>query len=488
MLITRMQPVQEAYFGKSKNLLEAEKIIQDIITRFDVPFEKVGKRIIDAAKLNSSSENKKLEELFKREFGFGEMVIHWEGTDTANAYTMTRGVMRLIDEDIPKLPVQSKSGGYYDPSHNYLCVVNIYAGLIDMGLTAEEMVSVILHEIGHNFQCTPINNIAIICDYLWIPINAIYTYKSLQGSWEAFNQLRNIIKTGKLVKAGQIKHTIEIHRQLVQGFSQEAVNLAYYLISFFVHFKRLGFRTIGLIYSEFAPELLKESFKEMDEWILNNKNKVEAKWKAYVKRYRKRQEEIAKNKDYVSWKILGSSVFDLAWIVFLRDMTIIQDLYDSQTHYSGEVFADSFATAYGYGPAMVSSQTKFEKYRLENPAFGLQKSNKYNTYNQYIYLMYEMTTGMLDPHPRSQTRIKNQINKLERELDSDDIPPKMKEIIRNDLEKSRELYNAFLELPEEERHLVAIANFNHMNEMYFGGKIEFRDFINRVINFGMAEA
>ena len=102
--------------------------------------------------------------------------------------------------------------------------------------------------------------------------------------------------------------------------------------------------------------------------------------------------------------------------------------------------------------------------------------------------MYKMTRGMLYPHPRSQKRIKNQINKLERELDSDDIPPKMKEIIRNDLEKSRELYNAFLELPEEERHLVAIANFNHMNEMYFGGKIEFRDFINRVINFGMAEA
>lgn len=127
-MITKFQPVQEAYFGKSKNLLEAESILNSIIKEFKVPFDKVGKRIIDAAKLNSSPKNKKLQELFQKEFGFGEMVLHWDGTNTVNAWSFARGIIKLINTDMPKLPVRSNDGRYYDGGHNYLCVVNVYAG------------------------------------------------------------------------------------------------------------------------------------------------------------------------------------------------------------------------------------------------------------------------------------------------------------------------------------------------------------------------
>ena len=43
MLINNYTPVTEAYFGKSKYLVEAEKQLEIIIKRLKVPFKDIGK-------------------------------------------------------------------------------------------------------------------------------------------------------------------------------------------------------------------------------------------------------------------------------------------------------------------------------------------------------------------------------------------------------------------------------------------------------------
>ena len=127
MLISKMVPVQEAYIGKTQNLIECEIELGKIIKRMKVPFEKVGKRIVDAPAINKSKENKKICELLKKEFGFKEFYLHWDGDDTVNGCTWTEGVILRSGKQLPSLPLKQGQGKYYDHSHEYICVVNVFA-------------------------------------------------------------------------------------------------------------------------------------------------------------------------------------------------------------------------------------------------------------------------------------------------------------------------------------------------------------------------
>lgn len=487
-MITKFQPVQEAYFGKSKNLLEAESILNSIIKEFKVPFDKVGKRIIDAAKLNSSPKNKKLQELFQKEFGFGEMVLHWDGTNTVNAWSFARGIIKLINTDMPKLPVRSNDGRYYDGGHNYLCVVNVYAGLIDAGLTAEELMAVILHEIGHNFQCTPVTNIALFTDYIWIPIKMMEVSEAWKKARRAFKDIKDIWKIVEMLKEGKLQKSAKLIEEVKKNFSKSVMTLLTNIIRVEYYFSSMLGSVLRLIVREYIPEAMKKELEEIDKWILDNKNKVLARWKRYADQYQARKKAIESDTNRVAWDYLLSTVLDVAYYGLVGNIAAFEDLYNAQTGYAGEVFADSFATAYGYGGATVSLQAKFNQMRLKNPTLGLNKGNSNSVYNQYIFIMFSIVSASLDPHPMDQTRMKNQINKLERELESQEVPPKVKEAIRNDLAKAQEAYAAFIALPEDCRHLASVHNFYRINEMYFGGKLEIRDFFNRVLNLGMAEA
>ena len=470
-------PVQEAYFGKSQILLECESIIAKIIKKNKVPFEKVGHRIISATELNKSTENKKLEELFKKQFGFGKMCIHWDGSTEVNAFSFARGIIKLLDNDMPILPVKQNSGGYYDSSHNYLCVVNVSMGLFDIGCTAEEIVSIILHEIGHNFQCTPVTVASTFVDLIWVPINISESTKKFDKvSFDYSNSieiLKRIIAEGKFPVDLIVKAIAEASLLIYDGYKL--------LFKAFSDLFRIFLR-------ENAPESMYNYFKEMDEYILKNKNKILVKWKKYVEFYQKRLAEIKRQNNRLAFGPVKYLLSETIYRSLTAKVTTIQDLYDAQTGYSGEVFADSFATAYGYGAAVISSQSKFNKLRLSNPCFALNDGNKYSTYNQIIFLTFQIMTSMFDPHPMEQTRIKNQINKLKRELDSEEIPNDVKKIIIKDLEAANKAYDDFLKMPPELKHLSIIYNFIHFNEMYFGGKLEIRDILNRVINFGNAEA
>ena len=46
----------------------------------------------------------------------------------------------------------------------------------------------------------------------------------------------------------------------------------------------------------------------------------------------------------------------------------------------------------------------------------------------------------------------------------------------------------YLKFDDKERNISALMNFQRINILYFGGKLEVRDLINRVLNVGLAEA
>ena len=482
MLITRgMQPVTEAYFGKTKTLLKAEQVIAKLIKKFRVSsIDKVPERVIKTVEINKSPLNKELESLFCEEFGFKECIIHWDGSNEENAYTVPRGIIKSLSADIPRLPIKQGDGKYYDAAHECLCAVNVYAGLIDMGMNAEEIMAVILHEIGHNFQCTPSDHLWKIMDFVWVPVTAYYTYTKAKETYvngKAVKNLYNFMQneTDPAFIAASKAH---IFVQLLTGLK----NL--YFLKDYIQMTFAAFSRVLFIETE-GPEGAKSYFKEFDEYITNNKNKVLYMWRKYIEKLKK-AEETKKNMNDFNLNIFSFTLRDIIIDLIMSPIPLkVKNIYDSYSGYSGEVFADSFATAYGYGGATASIQRKFEKMRIDYQWKYLNKDNKYLTYNQYHYVMLSILRSLVtDPHPQHQTRIKNQINKLKRELENDNIPPKVKALIKADLEQAEAQYNQFLKLDTQYQYLTIIQNWYHINEVYFNGKMDFRDYINRAINMG----
>ena len=456
MFIHRMDVVQEAYFGKSKNLMEAERLIGQIRKKMIAKtIAQKAKRTIDALAINKSKENLALQKVLEAEFGFGEMVIHWDGAPVANAFSADRGILLILTDSFPKLPV-NQNGRYYDSDHGYMCVVNLYAGLFDEGLTDEEIMAVLLHEIGHNFQCTPMVNLCSLTDWVWGPLRIV---------------------AGIHMGAPSKNFLIDIYRY-VAGLSEVMA----------------GFSDIVLMFiRQHLSEELKAELDEADEWISEHKEKYRKMWEKILKNVEKNNQILKRRKDVY----LSGPILNLLWNLLTKALTFAlcgpytavswaEEFYNAQTGYSGEVFADSFASTYGYGAATVSLHKKFENMNYKSQFTAAE--NSHCVANQYIILMMYMMQMICDCHPTSQTRMKNQINKLKRELNSGDVPDSLKVKVAKDLQNAEAIYNQYLQMDESQKHLVAIHAFRNLNERWFGGKLEFRDIINRIVNVGMTEA
>lgn len=479
MLINAYSPVTESYFGKSQNLLEMEKLVQVLIDRFTVPFKDIGKRQIDAVSANKSKENKALEKLVCAEFGFKEAYIHWDGCDTVNAYTITNGILKLADDSVPALPIRNNNGRYYDSKHAYICVVNFYAGFIDVGLTAEEVVACMLHEIGHNFTCTPIVNVVSMVEWAFLPINIYHSVKNLIDTGKNIHDLVGAVTDKKLLRKDK-----DMYGQRVAELFSAIVRGIFRTSRYFSLIKSGIYR---VFFNYDAPEFAKQYFEEFDKRIEANKNKILVAWDEIVKRTEKAKEFYKKNPDYINGRMLVHTTFDALEFFYGGGIFIVQKALDLQSGYSNEVFADSFATAYGYGTATVSLQRKISYYCMDNRS--LAKANSYNVFNQYVMVMSLLLRCFIDEHPTSQTRMRLQIDKLRKELENPNVPPSLRKAMLKDLNRSEKLYDEYLNnFPKELKHLAVIINYIQLNEMYFGGKLDLREPINKLLNFGMDDA
>ena len=282
MLTKNYTPVTEAYFGKTKNLMEIEKLVAAALKRFTIKDLKAGgKRLIDAAKFNSSPENRKIEALFCKEFGFKEMVLHWDGDPIPNAWTLGHGLMKLADGSEPILPIRNGDGTYYDAKHMYLCVVNIYVGgFADYNFTADEVVACILHEIGHNFVCTPVVTAVTAIEWAFVPVNL---YKSLKHVGNIFDNVNKVVDAS---------NDPDVNQDLEKCKKIASTAFVQVFLNWFRANKYWNLVKQGLIgvFQYFIPDLIKRDLQELDEIILKNKNKVLAQWEEYMEHLEKLKE------------------------------------------------------------------------------------------------------------------------------------------------------------------------------------------------------
>ena len=145
---------QEKYFGKQDSLLRCEEYIKEIMDEVN----KNPNNLIDCNKLQA---NKKLENELCNIFGFRKTYIVWKALNIPNAYTITNSHVHF--SNIARAITIDKKKGYYDPTHQDVLFVCVYNGLITRNnLTPSELLAVILHEIGHNFDYSIYNTIQYV--------------------------------------------------------------------------------------------------------------------------------------------------------------------------------------------------------------------------------------------------------------------------------------------------------------------------------------
>ena len=136
--------VQEAYYGKLPEFDELESL-------FDSVIKKANKEGLNRCNPNKYPEQKKICKIFSKLFGFKETLFYWEPFYAANAYTYSLNVF-MVYTDKKKLIQKRQDKGFYDSSHSIILSVYITTGLLHKNMSARELIAVILHEIGHNFD------------------------------------------------------------------------------------------------------------------------------------------------------------------------------------------------------------------------------------------------------------------------------------------------------------------------------------------------
>lgn len=132
----------------------------------------------------------------------------------------------------------------------------------------------------------------------------------------------------------------------------------------------------------------------------------------------------------------------------------------------GEQFADSFATAYGYGPDLMTGLLKlgdYSKYIKKNGVLD-------NFFRDYADAANEIAIMLMDEHSSNQSRCKDCLTKLRKDLKRGDYPPDMREDLMAELRTLEEIYHKIVY--EDTKGKPFTAAWRKFINTFFGGHFE----------------
>lgn len=356
--------VTEAYIGKTSTLKQAEaeldKVLQ-IIYAFDQPSLETGKIV------NYSSCCRKFNDLLSKEFGtkilvnFTPMPIFSLG-----GYTFITSTMF----DFVQVNKNFKATGKLVSNPKLFPIyVNIsYALINEQKLDAEELMGIILHEIGHNIQHVPIITSLDIVSAFFSPLSgALYSN----------------IERGATIIAG-----IPVLNQLIR-------------------FENIFNKIIKDITGAGRMNALTTFYKLM-----------------IVKSHQ------------------------------------LYTLIDPVRHFGGyaaERYSDSFATAYGYGQGLSRGLLKIDGVTANTTYKKVVNSNKITAFGDMVLVTFMnicMMITMMGVHPATAHRIKNGLEKLERDLETGDYPVAVKKSLESDIKTMRKIYTDYLNASDAQKNEI----------------------------------
>ena len=353
------------------------------------------------AKLKYSGANSTLKEtlevnrLFEEQFGMEVFGLKIIPASYINAYTMV--IANRFDiaqyEDMPSMVEANPNTGYRFKDGNNFCVVAYITTqlIMDPNYTDAEILAILLHELGHNFA-----------DCIYDDINL------------ANKEMMNNYRTA-----------------MIQVIIMLAISI------------------VGL---PMAVGLFVRYIKELKE--LNNKNKRKeekktqkigkGKLSAFIRSIKAKANGISELISGILFRLSGGIH---AW---KRSMEIHGDKDKARKSLGrqNEVIADKFAGIYGYGPDLATALLKLEA----TPSASEKAVDKLGKFGKDIndkYAEAMLDINDYDVHPQVIQRIMEEIKLLENELKKEDLDPKVKKVIQDQLNQLRDIIKLATTVKEE---------------------------------------
>ena len=395
--------IQEAYFGKPKLCLEMEKCIGQVrgilktksiqAVKGSDETTKWAARALDAAftpeifaRIEGTEPWKHLTHLIEKQFGFYSVSLLLDGGVTPNARTYT--VCGTVDYGVLSgiISKVSKNGYHYDPKWGVSTV--IFVGLplfLDYRFSSGEIMAVIMHEIGHNFQ-TSLS--PVLCGLTLI------------------------------------KNIIDINTELFKIEDPEQKVLRGYAM-----FGSVKIISNKILKSKYGPSIM--LIKNLVEFIVkgfsDNLNAILSLPYGIVMNITRKYDLI---KTWVK-------VFkNLSKYTTSEKLDIVKSLFNIGKRYTDEVAADSFASMHGYGPELITALKKVETLNVagvgevinHTPLLG-------HIFGCLISAFREL--AIFDPHPNTAARLNICLSVIEDDLEDKRLSPKLRLQLKKDIKELR---------------------------------------------------
>ena len=411
-LDTILSPMNEAYFGKSPELLAIEKKIGEVRNEYDS----------DHLSVNSSKELRDLSRMIADFFGFKEFYLAVDMTGNFNAYTYP--ISNMIGAGNPKkYVILSKNGYKYSKDAGYSMMIYIHKGLFfNDKITNGEILAVLLHEIGHNFQAS-LNDVSLGFSYVQRAIAAIllpvYILLDIpQGSFKASASLTKVTRDAFI---DTLNNWRKNNPSLIRAYDT-AANIVKSVLG-------IGFMALDTIAT-------------VQQWF----NPI--------------------------------GVFANAFYRLVNTVTnpqFILDLPSILIGFKNESLADNFATIYGYGPELSSGHKK-----MRDLDFGILNRQTIRnmpflgSYTDFLNIPSLMIYSIIDPHPDYAFRVNDQIKLLKNELKKDkNMPPRMKADINHQIAEIEKTLKDFTDV--NQRGFEYSNSLANLSLVMFGG--DWRSFL-----------
>ena len=179
------------------------------------------------------------------------------------------------------------------------------------------------------------------------------------------------------------------------------------------------------------------------------------------KRYEKAMKEYFNSGAFRNFMSFVANTLSVLMCLPIAPLIQISDL---EAH-KGEQFADSFATAYGYGPDLISGLEKLGKY----DHIKITNNDKTTVFFRDLNnCMYEILSSMIECHGTNQERCKECIKKLRNDLKTGDYPKGMKEDIEDEINRLEQTYNVLITSTPDDKEKITKA-WRRLCDKLFGG-------------------
>ena len=149
MMVFNIEPINEVYFGKTPELLAIEKQLDKFRNKY------MGSYVLNTG-VNSDPELLKFDRMMEDFFGLGCFTLKIINEPIVNGFTMP--ISYRVDTFMNKksnVSIVDKKGYKFNKELQYSMIICAYSGVIfNDNFTTEEVMALIMHEVGHNFAAS----------------------------------------------------------------------------------------------------------------------------------------------------------------------------------------------------------------------------------------------------------------------------------------------------------------------------------------------